>query len=507
MRGFDWLLSRLSRRQRDDGAPSTPMLGAVGPEGSSPLMALREDSDRWAAEIESRTDVFSNHITGMQRHNSKTSCNSWDWEVGRDYWTISNFTAYSGVASRIVNRGPEDALRKGITIPDLDIDQNKDLSDFLQSNSVVAKIILASQLENLFGGAIITMKIEDGGGWEDEVNPTAIKSIGALTVFDRWDVSIRQFTTDMDTGERYVPQAYFINENGMEVHPSRVILFPGKDLDARTRRNRGGWGVSDIDAIWDKLEQYNVVQKYLAEAVTRATQGVFTMNGVNVVGKTEGKERVLNRFKQLGKFMGLLGDIVLDENEKYEVVQRSMQGFREAFQVAEDALVAETPMPKSILLGQTPTGLNSGDNSGDWQTWTTHLDGQRTSRYETKFRRYLDLLFDAGNSPLSDSVERYDIKWPDLLEVSMLDRATALSNIATAATTLTVGGVVTELEARENPDIQRAFPASDDTKLPGEGEDVLGEVKEEPPPLLMSPAGAPPAKPSVIDIEAAKRGK
>ncbi len=416
---------------------------------------------------EPRMDMFSNAITGLEAHNSKTGGNTWGTEVGQSRYILENFYAFSAVGARIVDKEPSDALRKGYTIDSDEIDEEaqREISDWNRRRQFLSKFAQARKWERLFGGALIFMGIDDGRENDEPVDLANIRAMGQLTVLSRYDVNVNSYKNDPLTGELARPEFYELNLGGGRLHPSRCIVFSGIPLTVEQMVNNGGWGAGVIDRVWGELERYATTQQYLAEAITRITQGVFQTPTLATAGSADCDQVAImeERLTALGQWIGMLGDIVVGENESYEVIQRGVQGFRDASEIFVDAVTAATDIPKSILFGLTPGGLNSGENAGDWQSWTSHLAGVQTEVYDPRVSRYQGLVFSAGNSPLTFVPERWEIAWPELFQTTDTDKSTVLVNTTSSAVSLVTAGIITEAEARDNEAIQDAFPAQKNT--------------------------------------------
>lgn len=433
-------------------------------------------------------DVFSNVITGLGLQNSKTACNRLQPGIAHDQAVLENLYTFGPVAGRIVDKESQDALQKGFGVDPLDEEQQLELDDFNERRQFLSKFDQARKWERLFGGSLIFMDIEDGqtvpAGGQDTAAPVnfeSISNLGQLTVLSRHDVHIDNFINDPSTGELSAPESYRVNTTGQILHPTRVVAFPGFRLTTDAMVANGGWGGSVMDRVFKAIERYDTTHQYLAETITRLTQGVLILPGVSNAGKSGIKEKFMARMKLLGQMIGLLGDIVLDSTEKYEVIKRGLEGFKDGAEVFVSALVAATDMPRSILLGETPGGLNSGENAGDWQAWTSHLSGVQTTLYDPRVKQYLNVVFRAANSPVLDVPERWSIDWPQLFQLSAVDESTILTNVSNSAVSLKSQGIITANEARGNSIIQTAFPLQEGTieESEVESDPVLRAVEEE----------------------------
>lgn len=428
---------------------------------SGAAIKTREDALRRLDQLEHavklRLDVFANADTGLRGRNSKTVCNRWVPTARRDRYTLENMFEDNPMMTRIIGKEPQDAIQPGFTVDGLTEEQQADVQDFLGRREFYESLIEAGTWERLFGGAAIFMELDDGQDPALPVSPTMIREFGKLTVLDRHDIFVAQYNTDLRSGRFLSPSLYQLAEGSQFVHPSRLLIFPGIKLTRRRMRDNQGWGGSVANAVWHKLEQWDTTGDYLAEAVTRHSQGVLKFENLKKSLIEKGGAEVEARIEALGVHMGILGDVALDKNEEYTVVARGMSGFGEANGVAVDGLVAVTDQPKSILMGLTIGGLNSGGNEGDWETWTSHLAASQKRKYQRQAIKALRYIFAAGNSPLAEQPERITITWGTLFQLSETEIADNTVKYATAANSLILSNVMLPSEARQNEQLTEAF--------------------------------------------------
>ena len=185
---------------------------------------------------------------------------------------------------------------------------------------------------------------------------------------------------------------------------------------------------------------------------------------------------VEERMESLAFWMSAIGDIALTGDESYEVVQRGFSGMAEVARGFFEQLSIDVGIPMTILGAQTPGGLNTGANVGEWQAWTSKLSGVQVRLYNPPIRQYLNVMFRAGNSPV-EMPENWDIEWPDLFEPNATEFSTAVSNIANAGVLLVQNGMYTAKEVRGNATLTKAFPHDENTTIeePAEPEEPESE--------------------------------
>jgi phage-related protein (TIGR01555 family) len=424
--------------------------------------------------------MFSSAVTGLAGHNSKTACDVWQPEFGQGQQTQENSYRFRGIVRRIVTQEPKDALRKGFSIKGLDAEGQQGLDSFNERREFLSKFETLRGWARKYAGAGMLMNIDDGRDWSEPVNFQNIRRVGQLTVLDRCELEVRDYEHDIESGVIYSPKAYYlVSDNQREVHPSRIIIMHGIKLTPREMMQNNGWGESVINAVWKALRDYLTTHSYLAEAVTRLTQGVLTMPSLEGAMTGCDAEKVEERMQSLAFWMGALGDIALTTDESYEVHTRSMAGMPEVARVFFEQLVVETEIPMTILGGQTPGGLNTGANTGEWQSWTSHLSGEQVRTYNPAIRQYMNVVFRAGNSPIADTPDDWSIEWPELFEPNMVEFSNALAQTANAGVLLQSAGMYTRNEIRNNPLLTKAFPHSEGVEVSDDIDDSFGEPEGE----------------------------
>ena len=452
-----------------------------------------------------RSDRFTNHGTGHNSFNSKTLCTEWELQHGRTRFELQNLFRFLPLMRRITAREPTEALSPRFRVKSLDEEQNAELWKFLDKRQFIKKLTGAGIAAGVHGGAAVFMQINDQFEPDatdpetgkpmrvDQSKPVQIDQIrefGALTVIDKWDLVVLDYETDIENGVLYKPAMYQLTVSATKIHPSRLLIFHGIELSERAMFENRGWGGSIIDATFTGVMQYSSCKDFLLEAINRNTQGVFKFEDWKDAMTTEGGEDAQARLDFLSEHASAIGDFALDINESYEIQTRGLAGFGEAANVFVEAMVADTPYPLSILMGQTPGGLNSGENAGDWRSYTSYLGGIQVEKYEPQVLIALEYIVRARNSPLADFTDSLEIEWGTLFELSEMDKATVFSTTMTALGTGTLNQIIDQEEARSNTVLQENVEleefveeegTSEITETPEEQEEMIGgeDVEED----------------------------
>lgn len=466
-----------------------------------PASRMDAEEDAYIGRATQHTDVWSNPNTGLGLQNSRTNCNTFGFERDRSLHELDTVFEFSGLAARIVNREPDDCVREGMTVKQLDAEQQEDLDTYLTQIKLLPKLADAHRWAKLYGGGAVYMQIDDGLEPSEPVDLSRVKSLDGLVVFDKNDITPVMFDHNLDSPTAREPVIFQVSYVGTSftVHRSRLLIFNGVRLTPRRMRARNGWGGSYLAQVWTAMEQYKTSHAYLAEAITQLTQGVLKLHGLNSAMKKKNSDLLAARLNALTRAKSMLGDIAIDagDGEDYVVINRTVTGFLEAHEMTVEDLVIETGMPKSILLGKTEGGLNSGENAGDWETWNTVIGAKQEDEYTPKVQWALAVALSAAASPVRvDDPQDIKIKWNPLRTETEGQKTANLGTVSTSIQTLVVAGVISPDEGRGHRVVQDEFNlTAEEAEAPG---DPFG-APEVVPPLDVTP-GTATADPPVVAV-------
>ncbi|GHU92526.1 hypothetical protein FACS1894202_14940 [Clostridia bacterium] len=128
----------------------------------------------------------------------------------------------NGLFAKIIDSPAEEAIKHGF---ELDIDQpdaEELLNDSLDALDWTEKAATAIKWARLYGGAVIVMLIDDGGGLDEPLNRDAIKGIDGMRVYERAIVQ-----PDWTAAVYGLPQHYNVSSISgyFTVHASRCLVF------------------------------------------------------------------------------------------------------------------------------------------------------------------------------------------------------------------------------------------------------------------------------------------
>ena len=367
------------------------MLCAMGELAlKKPAGTRRRDSR--LKKVETVFDGWGNTGTGLGGKNSRNKCNKWSARNQLPLRTLEHLYAQNALIARMVDREPDDATSEGFDLRGLSPDEQSSMEDWLEDLQVLQSIADGQRWGLLFSGGAAYMQIDDGRPPEAPVDEMNIIAIRNIHVFERQDLTAQSWSLDLGSKDFGKPRVYNIRLGGamFDVHASRLLLFDGIRTSRQLRISNDGFGASHIDQVWDQFTHWCTTHEYAAEVVTEMTQGALKLKGLAAAMKSGNSKLVRKRIQSLMRGMSVLGKLVLDEGEDYTVTTRSMTGFKEILESFENALVAVSPQPKSLLFGRiSGGGFNNGEARGEWKSWEGYIRARRTLIYTPAVRKVL----------------------------------------------------------------------------------------------------------------------
>ncbi|WP_236185074.1 DUF1073 domain-containing protein [Pseudomonas protegens] len=229
------------------------------------------------------------------------------------------------------------------------------------------KVKQAMTRARLFGGASIFI----GTGERNTAQPLSPEHIAAggikyLTVMNRRQLSPTELEQDPQSPLFGKPKAYRLAGSGIEIHPSRLVIFIGAehpDPELATG-NQFGWGDSVLQAIFDAIKQSDGTMANTASLVFEAKVDVIKIpDFMQQLQDPAFEKRVLERIRLAAMAKGINGALLLDAAEDYETKTASFGGLPDIIDRFLQAVSGAADIPATRLLGQAPSGLNATGDS------------------------------------------------------------------------------------------------------------------------------------------------
>jgi len=343
-----------------------------------------------------------------------------------------------GIGRSAVARVVDDAYRKGFTV-----DNEKMLNEFSDLNGF--EVFREAQLwGRLFGGSLIVMVINDGASsMEEPLNPSRIKSVEALRVYDKTDVSVLETNNDPLSANYEKPVIYSVagDSGSYRIHASRTIRFGGIDTDRKNKRTLNGWDQSALQPVYSKLMSYFSVLGDGEQIMDEFVIGVLSMKNLMQLSQTKDGEKVVQRrLEGVDETKSNENTVVIDgDGEDYTKHISSISGFSEIMEAMYSGVAGSCVpmMPQTLLFGRSPGGQNSTGDS-DIRLWNDGVESYQKNKVLPKLKEFFNLRGDD-----------YAITFNPVYEETPKDKATAFKDYSAGLTQLVSVGVIAPEEASE----------------------------------------------------------
>lgn len=291
-----------------------------------------------------------------------------------------------GLGRRIVDLPAETMTREWLKV---EVEQNgigEAIGARLDELNAKEAITNAVRWARLYGGSLVVIGFDDGAAsLAEPLQESAIRNVTFLHTFDRTEISHNMTVLYSEpTSPKYgLPEIYTINPGGgtpFEVHESRVLRFEGDPLPRQIWRNNQCWGASVLQSCIDALKQtgqgYHSAQAIMMEFIL----GVLTVKDLgDLLQSNDGETALKTRLNILDMSKSVLNTIVVDEGENFTRHSATVTGMADLIDRFIRHLSAVSGIPVTVLMGQSPAGLNATGDS-DITNWYDCIKAEQEDR-------------------------------------------------------------------------------------------------------------------------------
>ena len=340
--------------------------------------------------MEYRADGFSDVMRLYQSQTAQTG-EMWipDYDLAEKYQN-------NGLFSKIIDRPAEEALKHGMEYNVSDADLREFLDDALDRLDWEEKAVTAIRWARLFGGSIIVMLLDDGGGLEEPVNWQDVRSVEELRVYERAIVQ-----PDPDTYRTGKAEYFDVSSTyggTFRVHRSRCLVFKNGSLpEYGAAQQYYYWGLPEYIRIHKDLSRALKTHTNAANMIEKSVQPVYKQRGLqSMLAGPNGDEMELKRLQVLDASRGIMNTIAVDmEGEDYDFKTFQMTGAKEILESTCNLLSAVTCIPQTILFGRSPAGENATGES-DLENYYNFVEGIQKRMLKKNIRTLIKAIVQAG---------------------------------------------------------------------------------------------------------------
>jgi len=400
---------------------------------------------------------MANGLTGLSGPPDKSSYSFFQRNPRLSWEELDAMYIDDPMAARIVNRIVEDALRTSWKLvgTDIPIDMAKLKSDLAdrQIDETLGKIWTQGRK---YGGCLGVLSAQDGGKMNTPLDLSKVMGLNRIQVVsspwvqpDTWDGGLGSFGFATPTYYNFLLPS---SENGRitQIHRSRVIRIDAIELDGWSMMRYGGWAPSALQSVQTSLRQLGEVLGYCRAIMHDASIEVYKLTNYRnqACGSPGEKDNLREYFEQIRLMKDVLHMLVIDGADSLESHERNLSGLDSMIDRFVDALVRSTPEPRSVLLGETPGGLNANADS-EIRSWYDYVDSQRKKILNPALDRILQIHFAIRWNRTGEAVPtRWTIEWDPLWQPTAAEAAETDLKVAQTAQIYLASGVMKSEEIR-----------------------------------------------------------
>lgn len=371
------------------------------------------------------------------------------------------------LSRKICQRPADDATRRFIEIKGLTDEQRDMVNERIEQLGLRRKIKRAIAWSRLFGGSAAIKIYSDGGSAESPYRGNG--ELIDIIIVDRYNLAPETLNNDPRSPYFQKPETYRAT-NGTVYHRSRLNLFLGADLTYDQQRSEQWWGGSYVELTYEAIKSFQGSMQDVNFLLQESGIGILSIpNSTQIKGMGGGPSAALmNRANTFAEGKSLYRVGVLDTNESFEFVNRSLQGIPDILDRFMTVIAGASEMTELVLFGKSPSGLNASQEeqlTSYYDIVATIQEGEPT-----------DLINDIMRSLEAElGIEKIDWEWQPLLQVSSVNRATIMSQTATAI------AAIVDSAALEPKEVRALLNSTGFWDIPEEESDGDGDVVEDDP--------------------------
>jgi len=355
-------------------------------------------------------DGFYNALTGLGR-TARTKKGNAGFE-GECRLTDDELTElYEGnaISARIVDRLPDDATKEGFFLSGIeDTEGSKALLKRIEDLDLLTNLADTWRWGRLYGGAIMFPRFEEPVLYAGKMNLDTIGKIVGYDILDSSSISAKERDTTFSTQAIRNPRRYRTKSEleAQFIDASWVVRFDGCRVPNKSLKDTG-WGPSALQRMHTEIQQLGEALGYTRDILHNVSTLVLKLKGLRnaVKSSQDGQDKVDEIVCSLRNAINNLDILPLDSEDEIIEKTRSLSGIQAILDQFIAALVRGTDMPRTIILGEQPGGLNASGNT-ELEAWYGFVQSQQNL--------YLTAPLKTSITILGASMRNEGIDIPDL---------------------------------------------------------------------------------------------
>lgn len=383
-----------------------------------------------------------------------------------DQFTLSNLYRNDWLSRKICQRPADDATRRFIELKNLSDEQKKQVMPRIEELKARKKIKQAIAWSRLFGGAGIIKIYDDNSAPSSPISRSA--KIIDLICLDRYALTIESRNEDARSPYFGRPETYRA-KNGIVYHRTRIVPFFGADATPDQQEANGGWGASYVEIAYEAIKAMQGTMQDITFLLQESGIGILSIPQLTQMSAMGGgvTQAIMNRSNTFAQGKSIYRMGVIDSSEKFEFVNRSLQGLPDIADRFMTIVSGATDMGELVLFGTSPSGLNASQE----EQLTLWYD--RVSNIQED--EPTELINDIMQSLSVELGFEIDWDWCPLYQMTASQKADIMSKSAQAVATVADVAAIEPNEAKRQLNATGVWQLEEDEEtLPEDETDPLG---------------------------------
>jgi phage-related protein (TIGR01555 family) len=453
-----------------------------------------------ATEAGLRNDGLANALTGMGSGRDKSQ---YTYTKPITFLVQEELEGLYGewLPRRIIDIYAEQATRKGFKVlfggEGAKAEEVAGVEQVIEDLYILESLMLASKNSRLYGGAVILMYIDDGRAADQPVDKNNIYKVEGLEVLDRYQIAP---VINEENIYDYSKATYYQIISGdlirqpqlTYIHKDRILRFDGDWLPYRIRQRNYGWGMSNLQVIYDSFRHYWTGLNSAATLLTEFDIFVHKIRGLASMLAAGKEGQVRDRLVLNDMSKSIYRGYAIDaEKEELSFESRNLGGIGDILEKLRIDIIGASKIPHTLLFGESPGGLGSTGRSEERDFAKTLADYQ-TAVFKRPLKQLMEYILLSKTGPTNGRLpESWRVHFNDLYELNEREKADVRARVAAVdgryiqlgvlhpqeVADARYGGSEWSMELTLDPSLPRALPMQGQGKaVPPGGRDPLDQT-------------------------------
>lgn len=380
-----------------------------------------------------RRDGWVNGATGHGTRRDRRRLTEYDVDIVTDIEALFLWRS-EFLSAKIIEDGPREAFRRPWHLKCEDKELAEKIVEDCKRVYATRQVVRCGMFENAYGGgALFPVITGSQPALSEPLDESAIASVEALHVFEPRELTPENYYGDINSPKFRQPMTYRLGPltSGRAsyfaptvIHESRLIIMPGTTVSVQTQPGeRLGWGDSALCRPRQLIADFGLAWGSAATLLHNHGKETLEMKGLaNIMAQTDGIQEFDRYLEAMWSAWSTLRMNVIDSESRISRATGTLAGVAELLNEFKVLMAAACNRPVSVLMGQSQSGLRTGDD--DTRTWYATVERDRADRWHHALERIVRLHMLATAGPTAGTEpEMWSIEYPALWSPSDKERA------------------------------------------------------------------------------------